>query len=106
MYNRRRKFQLQNDTILEIKQPYNYVGLKGKTEKSITLYKDKTGPDIVAQLPKAYEIEVLLAESPTKDFESDQLFLVRTDFGLVGWLRLSTEDVYEPVLKGLFYAGD
>lgn len=106
MYNRRRKFQMQNDKIVEIQQPYNYVGLKGKTEKNVTLYRDKVGTDIVAQIPKDYEIEILLAESPTKDFESDQLFLVRTDFGLVGWLRLSAEDVYETVLKGLFYAGD
>ncbi len=104
MYNRRRKFQIQTDTILEIKQPYNYVGLKGKTLKEFNLYKDKTGNDIVAQVPKGYEIEILLADATTKDFEVDYNFLVRTDFGLVGWLKL--EGFAEPVIDGLYYAGD
>jgi hypothetical protein len=104
MYNRRRKFQIQEDTAVEIKQPYNYVGLKGKALKELTLYKDKTGNDIVAQLPKGYEIEILLADASTKDFEMDVNFLVKTDFGLVGWLRL--EGFADPVIEGLYYAGD
>jgi hypothetical protein len=106
MYNRRRKFQIQNDTILEIKQPYNYVGMKGKTQKDITLYKDMQGSDIVAQLPKGYEIEILLTDATTKDYQIDHFFLVKTDFGLIGWLRLTNEDIYGAVLKDLFYAGD
>lgn len=106
MFNRRRKFQIQKDTLIEIKQPYYYVGIKGQVEKDITLYKDKKGPDIVAQLPKGYEIEVLLAEATTKDYEADYLFLVRTDFGLAGWLRLTNEDMYGGILKELFFRGD
>ena len=106
MFNRRRKFQIQKDTLLEVKQPYYYVGLKGQLQKDITLYRDKTGPDVVAQLPKGYEVEVLLAESTTKDYEIDNLFLVRTDFGLVGWLRLSNEDTFGGVLKELYFRGD
>lgn len=106
MFNRRRKFQIQKDTLVEVKQPYYYVGLKGQILKDITLYRDKTGPDVVAQLPKGYEIEVLLSEAPTKDYEIDNLFLVRTDFGLVGWLRLSNEDTFGGVLKELYFRGD
>jgi len=106
MYNRRRKFQIQNDTILEINQPYNYVGLKGKTLKAITLYKDRVGNEIVAQIPKDYEIEILLADATTKDFNIDNNFLVKTDFGLVGWLRLTNHDIFGSVLKELYYAGD
>jgi len=106
MYNRRRKFQIQNDTILEIKQSYNFVGLKGKTLKAITLYKDKIGDETVAQIPKDYEIEILLADATTKDFDLDYNFLVKTDFGLVGWLRLTNDDIYGTVLKELYYAGD
>lgn len=106
MYNRKRKFQIQNDTIIEIKQPYNYVGLKGKTEKEIILYKDKEGADIVAQLPKGYEIEILLADATTKDYNAELFYLVKTEFGLIGWLRLTGEDVYNGIVKGLYYAGD
>ena len=106
MYDRRRKFQLKSDTILEIVQPYNYVGLKGKTLKAITLYKDKVGTDIIAQLPKEYEIEILLADGKTEDYAADSYFLVKTDFGLVGWLRLTNDDQFGAVLKELFFAGD
>ncbi|HOY04696.1 MAG TPA: hypothetical protein PLO67_04795 [Saprospiraceae bacterium] len=106
MFNRRRKFQIQKDTLLEIKQPYYYVGIKGPIQKDVTLYKNKTGPETVAQLPKGYEVEVLLAESSNKDYEADLLFLVRTDFGLVGWLRLENEDMFGGVLTELFFMGD
>lgn len=106
MFDRRRKFQIQGDTILEIIQPYNYVGLKGKTLKAITLYQDKIGNEIVAQLPKGYEIEILLAEGTTPDFDLNTNFLVKTDFGLVGWLRLEEGDIFGAILKELYYAGD
>ncbi|HLP50679.1 MAG TPA: hypothetical protein VK154_07315 [Chitinophagales bacterium] len=106
MYNKRRKFVIQQDTALEVKQPYYYVGLKGKLLKSATLYRDKTGKDIVASLSKDYEIEILLAESTSKDFEMEYLFLARTEFGLVGWLRLSNTDLDNSLLEGLYYAGD
>ncbi len=106
MYDRRRKFQLKSDTILEIVQPYNYVGVKGKTLKAITLYKDKVGTDVIAQLPKDYEIEILLGDGKTEDYAADSYFLVKTDFGLVGWLRLTNEDQFGAVLKELFFAGD
>jgi hypothetical protein len=104
MYDRRRKFQVQPDTVIEVKQPYNFVGLKGKTLRDINLYQNKTGGEIVAVIPKDYEIEILLAESSTKDFEIDQNFLVKTEFGLVGWLRL--EGFSDRVIEALYYAGD
>lgn len=108
MYNRKRKYQLQEDTIIEIVQPYNYVGLKGNTETDIVLYSDKAGSDILARLPANYEIEILLAEANTKDYDIDLFFLVRTKFGLVGWLRLMdhNDGVYGGILKDLFFAGD
>ncbi|MBL7873979.1 MAG: hypothetical protein JNM78_20370 [Cyclobacteriaceae bacterium] len=104
MYDRRRKFQVQTDSITEIKQPYNFVGLKGKALRDVTLYNDKIGDGIVAQIPKGYQVEILLAESTTRDFEMDLNFLVKTEFGLVGWLRL--EGFSDRVIEGLYFAGD
>jgi hypothetical protein len=104
MYDRRRKFQIQADTVIEVKQPYNYVGLKGKALRDFVLYKDKQGDEFVAQIPKGYDVEILLAEAETKDFAIDYNFLVKTDFGLVGWLRLDSPT--EQVIEGLYYAGD
>ncbi len=106
MFNQRRKFEIKKDTVLEVKQPYYYVGLKNKTLKPITLYKEKTGKEVIAQLPKNYTVEVLLAENTSDNFHSHKYFLVKTEFGLVGWLRLTDYEGYDPVIEGLFYAGD
>jgi hypothetical protein len=106
MFNRKRKFQILKDTIIEIQQPFNYVGVKGKTLKDITLYNDKIGNTIIAQIPKNYEIEVLLSEGNTEDYRVDYYYLVKTEFGLIGWLRLSKDDYQGTVIENLYYNGD
>lgn len=104
MFNKRQKFQLFQDTLLEVKQPYYYVGLKSKTISTLTLYKSKTENEILAVLPKDYDVEILLCE-PNKD-NSETSFLVRTEFGLIGWLRLKEKYMYETPIEGLHFFGD
>ena len=106
MFDKRRKFQILNDTILEVQQPFRYVGIKGQTLKPITLYQSKSGNEIVAQLPAKYEIEILLSESTGNDFDTERNYLVKTEFGLIGWLRITDDDVLVPILKEFYYAGD
>ncbi|MDY0102315.1 MAG: hypothetical protein RBS07_05215 [Lentimicrobium sp.] len=112
MFNERRKYQLSNTKVNETKQPFCYVGVKGKLLKPITLYTQKKGGTVVANLPVGYEIEVLLAE---EDYTAGEYgeglpmnYLARTAFGLVGWLRLTEDDIHNsnPVLRGLGYMGD
>ncbi len=107
MYNRKRKYQLQADTAIEVKQPYDYVGFKGKTTKDVILYSDTLKSEIVAKLPVNYEIEILLTSSATRDFDADRKFLVKTEFGLVGWfIEEEGGEVHPPLIGGLFYNGD
>lgn len=112
MFNERRKYQYANGKVTEVKQPFCYVGVKGKLLKPVTLYSQKTGGAIVANLPVGYEIEVLLAE---EDYKKDadgygeaKNYLARSAFGLVGWLRLKEEDMtmHDPVVRGLGFMGD
>lgn len=112
MFNERRKYQLSGNKVVEAKQPFSYVGVKGDLLKPVTLYTQKKGGTVVANLPVGYEIEVLLAE---EDYPIDEYgqglplnFLARTAFGLVGWLRLTNDDVHHsnPVMRGLGYMGD
>ena len=112
MFNERKKFQLSDTKVIETKQPFCYVGVKGKLLKSVTLYTEKAGGTIVANLPVGYVIEVLLAED---DYPKDEYgeglpmnYLARTAFGLVGWLRLTKEDINNsnPVIRGLGFMGD
>ncbi len=104
MFNKRRKFQLTQDTLTEVKQAFYYVGLKSKTTAPITLYKSKTGNEVVANVPQDYQIEVLLCEYSNEYLE--RFFLVRTEFGLVGWLRLKDNSEYNTGIEGLTFAGD
>ncbi len=112
MFNERRKFQLSDNKVSETKQPFCYVGVKGELLKPVTLYSQKEGGMVVANLPVGYEIEVLLAE---EDYTAGEYgeglpmnYLARTAFGLVGWLRLTEDDIHNsnPVLRGLGYMGD
>jgi hypothetical protein len=111
MFNMRGKFKLADGKVTEVKQPFLYVGVLGKMLKPAKLYSAKTGGDVVASLPVGYEVEVLLAEDYQKfgnDVVQPRAFLVRTKFGLVGWLILSEADAthFDPIIKGLGYMGD
>lgn len=105
-FNKRQKFQIINDTtVLEVKQPYNYVGLKGKLRRDITLFKERTGDEIVEVVLTGNEVEILLTESSEKETRADK-FLVKTSIGLIGWLILKDEeDFYGNILKDLYFAG-
>lgn len=114
MFNQRMKFQLANGKVTETKQPSYYVGVKGKLLKPVKLYSQKNNRGtLVATLPVGYEIEILLAEAdtPKDDYGYQSMpvnYLAGTAFGLVGWLRLSEEDMtmHSPVVKGLGFMGD
>ena len=112
MFNEQRKYQLLDNNVVETKQPFCYVGIKEELLKPVTLYTQKKGGTVVANLPVGYEIEVLLAEEdyPAGEFGEGlpMNYLARTTFGLVGWLRLTEDDVsnFNPVIRGLGYMGD
>jgi hypothetical protein len=103
-FDAKRKYQILENEIVEIKQPFYYVGLKSTTLKPITIYQTKELKKKIAGLPVEYPIEVMLAE---RDFTStDDLYLVKTSFGLVGWARLKAGQYTEIDVKGLIYRGD
>ena len=104
MFNYRRKFSFDGATFQEVKQPMYYVGIQTtvqnveRNKKSyLTLYQDKTKRKKVAVLPQGSEIEVLLADGP-------EWYLVRSSFGLVGWVYVVEGLRYTKI--GVRFAGD
>ena len=105
MFNERRKFTFDGTRYKEVKQPYNYVGIKttvqslgSKKDKTpLVLYSDMKKSMTVATLPVGAEIEVLLHEKP-------DWYLVRTSFGLVGWVYVPM-GLYDTKI-GVRFAGD
>lgn len=110
----REKWILQDGRMTLVKQPYHYVGLKSKTLRPVVLYTEKRNSGtVVATLPKGAKIEILLAANNLEIdddgfFSVPRDFLVRTPFGLVGWLYIPQgEEIYpSAVVDGLFFAGD
>jgi hypothetical protein len=101
-FNVRRKFEFSNGKFVEVEQPYYYVGLKSKTLNTVNIYQTKECKKLIATLPKNYEIEILLTDSPF----TPNLYLVRTSFGLVGWAKLKSGQYESIDVEGLFYNND
>jgi hypothetical protein len=98
----RKKFTLVDGSLKEVKQPLNYVGIKSKTLRPIKLYGEKEMTTVIADLPADYEVEILLSD---KEFGDKKMYLVRTNFGLVGWTTLEAGQYQSIDVEGLFYWG-
>jgi hypothetical protein len=97
-FNTRKKYQIVGNQLKEIYQPYYYVGLETKTLKEVKLLSSKPKSEVLANLPKGYEVEILLNEKGTN------WYLVRTKFGLCGWVEV--EGFEQTTFEGIFYNGD
>lgn len=100
MYNTRRKFKVENNNFTEVLQSDYYVGLKTKTLKPIVIYESEQLRNVVANLPENYSVEVLLNKRNT------DLYLIKTDYGLTGWIKLENQMYGNCAIDKLFYAGD
>lgn len=104
MFLTRCKFQFVNEVLIETKQPYLYIGLKTKTLKSISIFESSDLKTKVASLPADYNIEVILAK---EDEQEHHLYLIKTEFGLLGWIKLNSPFDYDKrEIENLYMRGD
>jgi hypothetical protein len=97
MFDERKKYELRKGKLIEVKQPFYYVGLVSKTKKKITLHTSKDMKGTVATLPAGSSVSVLINEG--------ELYLLKSDFGLVGWVKIEANNS-EETIEGLILAGD
>jgi len=106
-FNKRSKYVFKDNKFVEAVQPFYYVGLKTKTLKPIVLYSDKALTQKLAYLPANYDIEVVVAETTGNNFNMDLKYLVKTTFGLVGWVEIKGFDGGEGLqVEGIRFMGD
>lgn len=98
MFDMRRKYQVSKGSIEEVLQPFYYVGIKSKTLRPAVLYRSQEMKEVIAQLPKNYAVEILLNQG--------EFYLVKTSFGLTGWLRLSGDQRESGLFSEIYFAGD
>jgi len=94
----RRKFFIQDNKVIESKQPYLYVGLDTKAKIDFALHSSITGGEVIASIRKGDKIFVLLNEGNN--------YLVRSTFGLLGWIEIQPGSQESTVIEGIYYAGD
>jgi hypothetical protein len=97
-FNKRKKFVLKGKELIEIKQPFYYVGIESRALKDLTITSKKQGGEIVAHIPKGERVEVILNEG--------DYFLLKTQIGLTGWARVENIGQKAEVLEGIFFLGD
>lgn len=99
MFNVRKKYEWRDGIFAEIKQPFSYVGLETTTKDNIQIFSSQDYTQIVAALPKGSPITVVLNQGDH--------YLVKTPFGLLGWVRIRDGVLQEdsPIV-GIYFAGD
>jgi hypothetical protein len=107
-YNRKRKFRIDGDDLVEIRQPYYFVGLESHTNHPVTLYADTMLTGVVGGLPADAEVTVVL--------NTGRFFLLKTSFGLVGWTKIRSiacnmanppgSERPRTIIEGLCFEGD
>ncbi|HEY6022235.1 MAG TPA: hypothetical protein VIY48_20920 [Candidatus Paceibacterota bacterium] len=105
-FTKRSKYTLTAKGLTEVKQPYFYVGLKTHTLSPLTLYTSPASTDVIAQLPKGSEVEVLLTDDRRDDKQHRTCFLIKTPFGLLGWAWIPESQYASSVIEGLGLWGD
>jgi len=99
MFDEHRKYVLKGGKITETKQPFLAVGLEGKAMKDLTIYTTTAQKEAVAFIPKGATMTILVADGQDN-------YLVKTAFGLVGWVKIPPYSQDATVIEGLYYAGD
>jgi hypothetical protein len=97
MFDEHRKYTVRNGQLVETKQPFLHVGIEGKAKKDLTIY-STPAQEAVASIPKGAPMTVLLADGDH--------YLIKTAFGLVGWVTIPADSQEATVIEGLFFAGD
>jgi len=98
MFDTKKKFILKGDVLKEVPQEYYFVGVQSVTTKPIELYSDTKLEEINARLPIGAPVTVVINKG--------DLYLIKTSFGLLGWMKITISLSGESPIKDLYFAGD
>lgn len=98
MFNIRKKFTWREGSFEEVKQPYKYVGLTTTTRDSIQIFSSQEYNQTVASLPKGAALTVLVNDGDN--------YLIKTTFGLLGWVKIPESSQEDSPISGIYWNGD
>ncbi|TXH71530.1 MAG: hypothetical protein E6Q83_01705 [Thiothrix sp.] len=98
MFNARRKYKVEGDELVEVEQPFYYVGIDAELKKDLEIYSDIGMKKSLGLLTKGTGVSVLVNQEDN--------YLVKSSFGLVGWAKIPESLYPGEVVDGIYYAGD
>ena len=99
LHTEQRKYTVRDGKLVEIEQPFSYVGLESKAKVPLTLLAKKDGGDVIAKIPEGDALQVVIRDG--------EHLLIKTRFGLVGWWKMKTDVMADNAeIEGIYYAGD
>ncbi len=101
MYNKRRKYKIFYGEIIEVEQPYYYVGIESVTTENLNIYSDTFQIEVVDSFPIGTQVTVLL----NKQIADTGYYLIKTQYGLTGWIKIIGNDLVTHI-KDLKLRGD
>ncbi|HPY41308.1 MAG TPA: hypothetical protein PLM98_12380 [Thiolinea sp.] len=98
MFDARRKYKIENDKLVEIKQPFYYVGVDTNLKQDLEIFSDETLKTSLGSLAKDSPVSVLLYK--------DENYLLKSSLGLVGWAKIPESLYPGETIEGIYFAGD
>lgn len=96
-FDQRRKFTVRDGAIVEIRQPFYYVGLQTAAKANIDIYRDTGLTQIVEHIASGTPITVVANDG---DF-----YLIKTPRDILGWTKIDVGQK-DTAIGGLFFFGD
>lgn len=98
MYNQRHILKLVGDKLVEVKQPFYYVGVDANLKQDLEIYSDATLKKSLGTLTKGSPVSVLVNQGEN--------YLIKNNFGLVGWVKIPESLYPGETVEGIYFAGD
>ena len=97
MFDMRRMYHIENGKLIEIFQPFYYIGLETVSKEPITLFEDRTFKTKTVSIPAGTSITVLISV--------DNAYLILTSSGITGWIHIDYGGYNTPI-RHLIFRGD
>lgn len=99
MFTIKTKYTIEGDQIKEIKQLFYYIGLESKTTNEVDIFYDINMTKVVDHLEKGTPVSVIL--NYNKEY-----YLIKTEIGILGWIKIPSGERDETKVEGIYYVGD
>ena len=104
-FDKKRKFQFQNNEFQEVKQAFYNISFSGKLNFPIDIYQTENFTNKVASLPEGYEVEIVLGKTGG-EYNDLEIILIKSKFGLLGWFDFENISFRKPIIDGFHFHGD